>query len=179
MGLVKKYILKTGIKYGLTGSIIILLFYTGLIVINKNIFQPALLLLAGMIIILFVLFSIIEYNQIDRAPRFWKNMSVGMICNLIITVFFALMMIMALKFIRPELHREFVDDRVAMMQEYKQTYIEKFSEEHFNLLLEDVQTTTPLALAFDGPLKTSFGGLFFVIFFSLLFYLIKNKSNRL
>ncbi len=179
MNLVRKYIIKTGVKYGITGSIIIVLFYAGLLFFDKNIFLPALLLLAGLMIILIILFSIIEYNQIDIAPKFWKYMSVGIVCNFIISLVFFFSMVIIIKLIRPELRQEYVENRTAMMMEYKQNYVEKFGEAHFNLLLDDVKNTSDMALALDGPMKASFSGFFFVILFSLVFYLIRNKSNRL
>gem|GEM_PF-2565622 len=176
MNLVWKYIFRTALKYGLTCSIIILVFFSVLLYSDKNIFNPALSLLAGLIVLVFILFSIIEYNQIDVVPKFWKNMSVGIINYIIVALIYFLFMMIIINLVRPELLNDYISDRIAMMDENKGGFIEKFGEETYIKTLQDVKDTSPYDLALDGLIKISFIGLFSTIFISLIYLFFKTKK---
>jgi len=177
MKLVTKYILRTGIKYGITGSIILVIFYSSLIYFDENVLAPGLVLLIGLLVVILIFASLYEYNQVDAIPRFWKNMSVGMLNFIVISIVYVITMTMILHYVQPEVFEEYIRNRLTMMEQNKKGYIDTFGEERFKEIYRDVKNTSRTDLVFDGPIKVSLLGLFSTIFISLIYLFIKKRNN--
>ena len=79
----KNLILKIGLKYGLAGGIINVLFYLAVYGFGKNPLNPEIrYVMDAFLLILFLTMATIEYWYTDSYYRFWKYMSVGIINNL-------------------------------------------------------------------------------------------------
>ena len=177
MNLTRKYIFKTGFKYGLTGGVILVVFYLILTMLDKSVLAPGLFFLISLLIILMVFASIYEYNQLDSQSRYWKNMSVGIVCIMTVSLVYLAVMFILLNYINPAVFEDYITDRLAMMEANKKSYIDTFGESQFQKIYDDVRNTSRIDLIFDGPIKIFLLGLFSTIFISLIYHFIKKKNK--
>lgn len=170
-----KNIIKTGLKYGVVGGVLSVVFYSVLHYLGNSIFDPALTLIVGLVILMFVFISAIEYRQIDKVRVFWKFMTLGVINYLIISLFISVFSLVLTEVSQRDLLENYVEERTTMMEENKANFT--YGEEVYEQTLNDVRETTAIDLALDGFIKNCTVGLFSTIFISLIFHFISNKKS--
>lgn len=173
----KRYIFKTGIKYGLAGGVINVIYYLAMYWSGENPIGPSKNIADVFIILLFVLFGTIEYSYIDKNFRFWKYMSVGIINYLIVAIISSIFIFLLLTSFAPELHEQYIRERIEMMESNKETFIEKFDIEKYEQTYEGVQHTKPIHLAIDDFVKKSLIGIFLIIIISFVSTIIQENKK--
>lgn len=173
----QKYIFRTGIKYGATGGAINIIYYLVMYWLGKNPLGPSKNIADVFIMLLFVLFGIIEYSYIDKNFRFWKYMSVGVINYLILAIISSIFILVLLNTFAPELHEQYIEDRLEMMENNKEGFIEKFDVEKYKETYKEVENTKPYHLVIDDFVKKSLIGLFLVIIISFVTTIIQDNKK--
>lgn len=172
-----KKIRKTGLKYGISGGVVTVLFLMLVAYLGTNILDPSLTLLVSAVIALFIVFAFVEHRQLERQTRFWKNMTLGIMIYLIIGIFSAVFVFIMVVWVDQDLAPKYINDRAAMMMENKQNFIDQFDEQTFEETLDDLRQTKPHHLAIDRFMRDAFTGLFITILISAIFHFIYNRKT--
>ncbi len=172
-----RLIRRTGLKYGISGGIITVLFMFLIHKMGSNILDPSFSLMTVLLIVLLVIFAIAEYRQRDQEIKFWKNMTVALLIYLIIAVCSSACIYVMVKYVDPALLSNYVQDRVAMMTENKDTFIDRFGQETFELTVEKVKNTRLRHIVLDRFIRDMMGGLFVGIVISAVYHFIYNRKS--
>jgi len=172
-----KRILRTVIKYGIVGGVINIAYYLGMYWAGENPIGPSKNIADVFVMAVFLLFAIIEYSYLDAYHRFWKYMTVGIGSYLLVSVISSIFILVMLTSIAPELHQDYINERLQMMEQNKETFLEKFEAAHYEETYKAVQNTRPAQLALDDFLKKSMIGLFLSILISFALAIIKDQNK--
>jgi hypothetical protein len=119
---------------------------------------------------IFIFFSLKEFRDRynDRELHFWQGVSGGVLTYLTIAMISAFFILVLTVLIDPGITTNYIESRVALLNENKQTLIDSIDEQAYFDALEGVKKTTPLDLAFDDFLKKSIIGLFLTIIIAVI-----------
>ena len=157
------------LKYGILGGsiviLLILIFYFLDLNPLVNIKVADLLLLS-----IFIFFSLKEFRDRynDRRLHFWQGMTGGVINYLTIAVISAVFILLLTVIIDPEVTTKYIEGRIELLNENRQTLIDTMDEETYLKAVAGVQETTGLDLALDDFLKKTIIGLFLTIIIAVI-----------
>ena len=157
------------LKYGIIGGcvviLLILIFYFLDLNPLVNIKVADLLILS-----IFIFFSLKEFRDRynDRQLHFWQGMTGGVINYLTIAMISAVFILLMTVIIDPEITTKYVEGRIELLNENRQTLIDTMDEETYLKAVAGVKETTGLDLALDDFLKKSIIGLFLTIIIAVI-----------
>jgi hypothetical protein len=165
----KNKLITVPIKYGIIGGGLVILLFMIFYFLGKNplieIKMVDIFLLA-----VFIFFSLKEFRDRynNRELHFWQGLSGGMITYFTIAIISALFILILLVIIDPGITTNYIESRVALINENKEQLVESINEQAYLDALAGVEKTTPLDLAFDDFLKKSIIGLFLTIIIAVI-----------
>ncbi len=125
---IKNPLIRVAIKYGLMGGMLVVALIVFLYLTNKNPLNSA-RYSDLFVLLLFILFGIIEYRNVynDKMLHFWQGLSIGSITTLTIA-FISSVSILIICMIDPELLPGYITEKLAFIQQNKETVIENIDE---------------------------------------------------
>jgi len=119
---------------------------------------------------IFIFFALKEFRDRynDRHLHFWQGMTGGMISYLSLAILSALFIFIMTVIIDPELTTKYIESRIALLMENRQTLVDQMDEDTFVRAIEGVRETTGIDLALDDFLKKSIIGLFLTIIIAVI-----------
>ncbi len=168
----KNQLIRVPVRYGVIGAVLhmalflILYFITTMnpLIVSKK-------LDSGFILLpIFIFFSIKEFKDYknNRQLRFWQGMTIGFITYLLIAIGSALFTYVMLEFVDAGLMQEYIQDRLQMMAESKESFVEQLGVTVYDKTIIDIRQITAYIIAFDELLKKLLIGMFFTIIISII-----------
>ena len=123
-----------------------------------------------LILAIFIFFALKEFRDRynNRELHFWQGMTGGVINYLTIAFISALFIYVMTEIIDPTLTTNYIEGRIELLNQNKQTLIETMDEETYLEAIAGVMETTPFDLALDDFLKKSIIGLFLTIIIAVI-----------
>jgi len=157
----KNKLVAVPLKYGMLGGFIVILLILIFYFLDLD---PLIKIKVADLFILsiFIFFSLKEFRDRynNRQLHFWQGMTGGAINYLTIALISAVFILVMTVIIDPEITTKYIESRIALLNENKQTLVETMDEETYEEALAGVRETTGLDLAVDDFLKKSIIGLF-------------------
>lgn len=156
-------------KYGTAGGGILVSLFLILYFSNESPLLYAKLIDVIILLILLV-FAIREYRDIYNGGKmhFWQGMSIGILSYLLMAIISAVFIYIMTAIVDPNLLSHYIESRIAMLHENKDTLIATIDEKAYVNSLEGVKNTTAFDLALDDFLKKTFAGLIVTIAISVI-----------
>ncbi len=157
------------LKYGMIGGVVVILLF--LIFYFMNLDPLVNIKMVDIFILtVFILFALKEFRDRynDRQLHFWQGMTGGVINYLTIAVISAIFILIMTVIIDPEMTTKYIESRIALLHENKQTLIDTMDEQTYIDTVAGVKGTTGFDLALDDFLKKSIIGLFLTIIISVI-----------
>lgn len=157
------------LKYGVFGSLVVILLFLTFYFLDMdpltNIRVVDLLILA-----IFIFFALKEFRDryYNRQLHFWQGMTGGIICYLSLAIISAVFIFIMTVIIDPELTTKYIEGRLNLLNENRQTLVNTMDEETYLKAVAGVKNTTGLDLALDDFLKKSIIGLFLTIIIAVI-----------
>lgn len=156
-------------KYGIIGGFIVILlflifyFFNLSPLVNIKMTDP-------LILIIFIFFALKEFRDKynNRQLHFWQGMSGGVINYVTIALISAIFILVMTVIIDPEMTTKYIESRIELLIENKQTLVDTMNEETYLNTLAGVKKTTGYDLALDDFLKKSIIGLFLTIIIAVI-----------
>lgn len=165
----KNRLFSIAVKYGLIGGLLVVFLYLLFYFLGKN---PLLEIkyIDLPILGIFIFFALKEFKVRfnDGELRFWQGITGGMITYVTIAVISGIFILILLNVIDPGITQSYIESRVSLLNENKETLIESINEQAYTDALEGVQNTTATDLALDDFLKKSIIGLFLTIIIAVI-----------
>jgi hypothetical protein len=122
------------------------------------------------ILAIFIFFALKEFRDRynNRELHFWQGMTGGVVNYVTIALISSLFILVMTVIIDPELTTNYIESRIGLLEENKQTLIETMDEDTFYEAIAGVEQTTPFDLALDDFLKKSVIGLFLTIIIAVI-----------
>lgn len=119
---------------------------------------------------IFIFFALREFRDRynNRELHFWQGMTGGVINYLTIAVISAIFILVMTVIIDPEMTTNYIESRLELLNENRQTLIDTMDEKTYNEAVAGVKETTPIDLALDDFLKKSMIGLFLTIIIAVI-----------
>lgn len=172
-----KSIKKTSLKYGSVGGASIAVFLSAIYFIDKQMLvSPSITMLIVLVIVLFLVFAIVEYRSVYVEVRFWKNMSIGIVIALAISICASLVIMAFVTVEDKALLNEYVTYRTEILEKNRQVITEQFGAESYSLAMKELNSTKSSDIFLDVLFKSSGVGLFCGILISAIFHFIYNKK---
>ena len=165
----KNKLISVPLKYGVIGGGLVILLYMIFYFLGKNPIVE-IKLVDILILAVFIFFSLKEFRDRynNRELHFWQGVSGGMITYFSIAIISALFILILLVVIDPGITTNYIESRIALINENKEQLVESINEQAYIDALAGVKKTTPLDLAFDDFLKKSIIGLFLTIIIAVI-----------
>lgn len=168
----KNQLFRVPVRYGIIGAglhiglFLILYFITTLnpLIVSKK-------LDSGFILLpIFIFFSIKEFKDFknNKQLRFWQGMTVGFVTYTVIAFGAAVFTFIMLEFVDPALMQEYIQDRLQMMAESKESFVEQLGATVYDKTIVDIKAVTAYIIAIDELLKKMLIGMFFTIIISVI-----------
>ena len=161
---------RVAVKYGLTGGVVFIVLFIIIYFTNKD---P--LLHAGLIdvviLLIFLIFAIKEYRDVYNGGlmQFGEGMTIGILAYLMMALISSFFIYIMTTIVDPKLLSHYIDIRMAMLREHKETLIETIDESAYIKSLAGVKNTTAFDLALDDFFKKSITGLIITIAVAVIF----------
>jgi hypothetical protein len=122
------------------------------------------------LLVIFIFFSLKEFRDRynEKELHFWQGITGGMLTFITMATISALFILVLLTAIDPAITTNYIESRIALLNENKQTLIESIDEQAYIDAMAGVKETTPFDLALDDFLKKSIIGLFLTIIIALI-----------
>lgn len=165
----KNKLISIPLKYGFFGSLIFILLFLIFYFLDLdplvNIKVIDVLLLS-----IFIFFALKEFRDRynDRHLHFWQGMTGGMVTYLSLAILSALFIFFMTVIIDPELTTNYIESRIELLIENRQTLVDQMDEATFEKTVAGVKETSGLDLALDDFLKKSIIGLFLTIIMAVI-----------
>lgn len=123
-----------------------------------------------LILAIFIFFALKEFRDgyNNRELHFWQGMTGGLINYVTIAIISAIFILVMTVIIDPELTTKYIEGRIALLNENRQTLVETMDEETFEEAISGVMGTNAIDLALDDFLKKSIIGLFLTIIIAVI-----------
>ncbi len=165
----KNKLISIPLKYGAIGGGLVIILFLVFYFLGKN---PIIeikfvdILLLG----IFIFFCLKEFRDRhnNRELHFWQGVTGGMITYFTIAIISSIFILILLVIIDPNLTTNYIESRIALLNENKDTLIESINEQAYIDAVAGVKETTPLDLAIDDFLKKSIIGLFLTIIIAVI-----------
>ena len=162
--------IKVAFKYGIAGGIVLIILFLILYYTNEN---PLLYsrLIDVFILLIFLVFAIREFRQVYNNGKlhFWQGMSVGILTYIGMAMISAVFIYIITTIVDPQLLTHYIESRMIMLEENKDTLIETIDEQAYLKSMSGVKNTTAFDLALDDFLKKSITSLIITIAVSVIF----------
>lgn len=157
----KNKLVAVSLKYGLIGGLMVILLIIIFYFLDLN---PLINIKVTDVLILsvFIFFTLKEFRDRynNRQLHFWQGMTGGVINYLTIALISAGFIFVLTVIIDPEVTTKYIETRIEILNENKQTLVETMDEETYLNALSGVKETTGFDLALDDFLKKSIIGFF-------------------
>lgn len=157
------------LKYGAIGGLFVIILNFVFYLTDKNPLVEIKFIDIPLLVI-FIFFALKEfrdrYNQ-DKL-HFWQGITGGMVTFFTLAIISGLFILVLLLAIDPGITTNYIESRIALLNENKQTLIDSIDEQAYINALAGVKETTPFDLALDDFLKKSIIGLFLTIIIALI-----------
>jgi hypothetical protein len=165
----KNKLITVPLKYGLIGGVLVILLFMIFYFLGKNPLVE-IKLVDILILAVFIFFSLKEFRDShnNKELHFWQGVSGGMITYFSIGIISALFILILLVVIDPGITTNYIESRIALINENKEQLVENINEQAYLDALAGVKKTTPLDLAIDDFLKKSIIGLFLTIIIAVI-----------
>jgi len=165
----KNKLVTVPIKYGAFGGAVVILLFLIFYFLDQN---PLIniKMVDPVILSIFIFFALKEFRDQynHRHLHFWQGMTGGVINYLTIATISAIFILLITVVIDPEMTTKYIEGRVLLLNENKQTLIETMDEKTYVDTLAGVKSTTGFDLALDDFLKKSIIGLFLTIIIAVI-----------
>ncbi len=162
--------IKVALKYGIAGGAFFIILFLILYYTNENplIYSK---LIDVFILLIFLVFAIREFRQVYNNGKlhFWQGMSVGILTYIGMAMISAVFIYIITTIVDPQLLTHYIESRMIMLEENKDTLIETINEQAYLKSISGVKNTTAFDLALDDFLKKSITGLIITIAVSVIF----------
>lgn len=157
------------LKYGLIGGVVVILLFLIFYFLNLNPLVN-IKMVDIFILTIFILFALKEFRDRynNRQLHFWQGMTGGVINYLTIAITSAIFILIMTVIIDPDMTTKYIESRIALLHENKQTLIDTMDEKTYIDTVAGVKGTTGFDLALDDFLKKSIIGLFLTIIISVI-----------
>jgi len=156
-------------RYGIIGGGVVVLLFIIFYLLEMdplvNIKMIDMLILA-----IFIFFALKEFRDRynNRELHFWQGMTGGVVNYVTIAIISSVLILVMTVIIDPEMTTNYIESRIQLLNENKQTLIETMDEDTFLEAVAGVEKTTPIDLALDDFLKKSVIGLFLTIIIAVI-----------
>lgn len=165
----KNKLVAVPLNYGIIGGFIVILlflifyFFNLSPLVNIKMTDP-------LILSTFIFFALKEFRNKynNRQLHFWQGMSGGVINYVTIALISAIFILVMTVIIDPEMTAKYIESRIELLIENKQTLVDTMNEETYLKVLAGVKETTGYDLALDDFLKKSIIGLFLTIIIAVI-----------
>ena len=157
------------LRYGVIGGGIVIFLFLIFYFMNLNPLVN-IKMIDMLILAIFIFFALKEYRDRcnNRQLHFWQGMTGGVINYLTIAVISAIFILVMTVIIDPQMTTNYIESRLALLNENKQTLIETMDEKAYQDAVAGVKETTAVDLALDDFLKKSMIGLFLTIIIAVI-----------
>jgi hypothetical protein len=165
----KNRLIAVPLKYGLIGGGVAVLLFIIFYLLDLN---PLVnIRLIDMVILgIFIFFTLKEFRDMynNGTLHFWQGMTGGVVNYLTIAIISSIFILVMTVIIDPEMTTNYIEGRILLLQENKQTLIDTMDEDTYKEALAGVEKTTGFDLALDDFLKKSVIGLFLTIIIAII-----------
>lgn len=131
----------------------------------------------SLLLIIFIPFTIKEYQNHYGSVPFWKGMSLGFLHYFPFALLSASCVYITLHWIKPGLLDQYVAERTAEIMLSRDRIVETIDEAAYLDALQNIGQATAAQVAMDDFLKNSIAGLFIVIIVSVIFRAFTHKTE--
>lgn len=165
----KNKLVSIPLKYGTIGGGLVILLYLVFYTLKKNPLLEIKLVDIPLLAI-FIFFSLKEFRDRHnhRELHFWQGITGGLITYISIATISAIFILVLTVIIDPAITTNYIESRIELLNENKETLIESINEQAYIDALAGVKETTPIDLAFDDFLKKTIIGLFLTIIIAVI-----------
>jgi hypothetical protein len=165
----KNKLVAVPLQYGMIGGAVVILLFLIFYFLDRN---PLIniKMVDPVILSIFIFFALKEFRDRynNRHLHFWQGMTAGVINYLTIAVISAIFILLITVIIDTDMTTKYIEGRVELLNENKQTLIDTMDEETYFEALAGVKGTTGFDLALDDFLKKSIIGLFLTIIIAVI-----------
>ena len=165
----KNDLVKIPFRYGLLGAAVVIFLFLVFYFLDLdplvNIKVIDMLILA-----IFIFFGLKDFRNRynNRELHYWQGMTGGVITYLTIALLSAIFIYVMTVIIDPELTTNYIESRIALLKENRQTLVDTMDERTYLDAIKGVSETNPFDLALDDFLKKSIVGLFLTIIIAVI-----------
>jgi len=165
----KNRLVSVPLKYGAIGGGLVILLDMVFYFLGKNPLLEIKLVDIPLLAI-FIFFCLKEFRDRynNRELHFWQGVTAGLITYISIALISALFILLLTVIIDPGITTNYIESRIELLNENKQTLVESINEQAYIDALAGVKETTALDLAFDDFLKKTIIGLFLTIIIAVI-----------
>ena len=166
---IKNNLVAVPLRYGIIGGGMVIMLFLVFYFLNLDPLVN-IKIVDALILAIFIFFALKEFRDKynNRELHFWQGMTGGVINYVTIAFISAIFILVMTVIIDPDMTTNYVDGRLALLIENKQTLIETMDEETYLEAFAGVEKTTPFDLALDDFLKKSIIGLFLTIIIAVI-----------
>ncbi|NJM93562.1 MAG: DUF4199 domain-containing protein [Cytophagales bacterium] len=159
---------RVGAKYGLVAAALNALAF-GLYQLLGHEPYEALKFLNFILVPVFVFFSIRDFkrSQPGSELRLWQGLQVGLVAQLVLTVFSALFVFAYFQWLHPAALQEHIDLVLRTVQTNEQSYLESVGAQAYEDTLAQVTQIEAWTLAVDDLIRKTVTGLLFTLVFAV------------
>lgn len=157
------------VKYGAAASLLLISLFIALFYMGKHPINISVLDIRFLILPLFMVIGMKDFrdNKNKSTLHFWQGLSVGAIIFTTIGILVSLFII-AFSTMDPDFLQVYIDERITLITDHKEAFIEKLSETTVQGQLEKLPLTTSFNLAIDYFVRTLAIGLILNVIISII-----------
>ncbi len=165
----KNKLVAVPLTYGMIGGFIVILLFLIFYFLDRNPLVN-IKMVDPLILSIFIFFALKEFRDRynSRQLHFWQGMTGGVINYLTIATISAIFILVMTVIIDPEMTTKYIESRIELLNENKQTLVDTMDEETYLKAVAGVKETTGFDLALDDFLKKSIIGLFLTIIIAVI-----------
>ena len=165
----KNYLVKVPLRYGFLGAMVVIVLFLVFYFFDLNPLVN-IKLIDVLILAIFIFFGLKDFrNRYNNDElHFWQGMTGGVITYLTIALLSAIFIYLMTVVIDPELTTNYIESRIELLNQNRQTLVETMDEETYMEAMEGVKGTTSVDLALDDFFKKSIIGLFLTIIIAVI-----------
>lgn len=165
----KNKLVSVPLRYGVIGGGVVILLFLIFYFLNLDPLVN-IKMIDVFILAVFIFFALKEFRDQhnNRQLHFWQGMTGGVINYLTIAVISAIFILVMTVIIDPEMTTKYIESRIELLNQNKQTLIETMDEKTYQDTVAGVKETSAFDLALDDFLKKSMIGLFLTIIIAVI-----------
>ena len=157
------------VKYGAAAAFLLMALFIALFYMGKHPINISVLDIRFLILPLFMAIAMKDFrdNKNEKSLHFWQGLSVGAIVFFTIGILISLFIIV-FSIIDPDFLQMYIDDRIALIVDHRDAFVEQLGEVTVQEQLEKLPLTTSFNLAIDYFVRTIAIGLILNILISII-----------